>query len=95
LDNAGGCEQGTGDDLAHIQGVEIQAFIQLGSERICLRPRGEFSKLLFDNRARAIFGGAAYHSAISPKLRCEGEPRFHGARPHRDLVPHWVHSIIY
>jgi hypothetical protein len=77
LKNDGCCQQGTGDDLADVEGIEIQAFVQLIGTTDSLRPGREFPKLLFDDWARIIFDSAANDSALSPKLRGESESRLH------------------
>jgi hypothetical protein len=77
LNDAGRGEQGTGYDLPHFEGVEVQAFIQFGREVLRLRPSIELTELLFDDGAGAIFYGTADNSAFAPRLGSKSEASVH------------------
>lgn len=81
LNDASGGENGTGYDLANLERIEVQAFVEFGGEVLRLRPGLELAELRLDDGAGAIKDRTANYCAITPILRRKGESMLHVTTP--------------
>lgn len=77
LKDAGGGQQGTGDNLPNVPRVEIETIVQLVSEVQGPGPGRELAELRLNDGTGLIFDGAADNGAVTPELSGKREASAH------------------